>query len=51
MLSKKAFLSLLALFTGGFVPINLIVLSFGYAQYFKKITISLIYINELSWAS
>ncbi|WP_339655277.1 hypothetical protein [uncultured Salegentibacter sp.] len=38
MLSKKAFLSLLALFTGGFVPINLIVLSFGYAQYFKGIT-------------
>jgi len=38
MLNKKSFLSLLALFTGGFVPINLIVLSFGYAQYFKGIT-------------
>jgi hypothetical protein len=35
MLSKKSLLTLLALFTGGFVPIHLIVLSFGYAQYYK----------------
>lgn len=35
MLQKKSILTLLALFTGGFVPINLIVLSFGYAEYYK----------------
>jgi len=38
MLKKKSLLTLLALFTGGFVPIHLIVLSFGYAQYYKGIT-------------
>jgi len=35
--NKKSLLALLALFVGGFVPIHLIVLSFGYAQYFKGI--------------
>jgi hypothetical protein len=35
MKSKKSFLTLLALFTGGFVPINLIVLSFAYSEYYK----------------
>lgn len=33
---KKSLLTLLILFAGGFVPIMLIVLSFGYAQYFKQ---------------
>jgi hypothetical protein len=37
MFSKKSFLTLLALFTGGFMPIHLIVLSFGYAQYYKGV--------------
>ncbi len=37
MFSKKSLLALLALFVGGFVPIQLITLSFGYAQYFKGI--------------
>lgn len=37
MLSRKSILTLLALFTGGFVPIHLIVLSFSYAQYYKGI--------------
>lgn len=31
----KPFLTLVALFTGGFVPIHLIVLSFGYSQYYN----------------
>lgn len=35
MFTKKQSLILLALFTGGFVPIHAIVLSFGYAQYYK----------------
>jgi hypothetical protein len=35
MFKKKTILTLLALFTGGFVPIHLIVLSFGYSQYYK----------------
>jgi len=30
------------LFTSGFVPIHLIVLSFGYAEYFKRITMGLL---------
>jgi len=33
--SEKNLFTLGALFTGGFVPIHLIVLSFGYAQYYK----------------
>ncbi|MFQ5677044.1 MAG: hypothetical protein ACE5G1_14205, partial [bacterium] len=33
--SKKSIITLLALFAGGFVPIHLIVLSFGYAEYYK----------------
>ena len=33
--NKKSVLTLLTLFAGGFVPINLIVLSFGYAEYYK----------------
>ncbi len=37
MFSKKSILTLLALFVGGFVPIQLITLSFGYAQYYKGI--------------
>lgn len=37
--NKKSILTLLVLFAGGFVPINLIVLSFGYAEYFKGQTI------------
>lgn len=32
---KKSFLTLVALFTGGFVPINIVVLSFGYSQLYK----------------
>lgn len=35
LLKKKSVLTLLALFTGGFVPIHLIILSFGYAEYYK----------------
>lgn len=34
---RRALLILLALFTGGAVPIQLITLSFGYAQYFQKV--------------
>ncbi len=34
---KKALLILLALFTGGAVPIQIVTLSFGYAQYYKGI--------------
>jgi hypothetical protein len=33
MLNKKAILTLLVLFTGGFVPIQLVTLSFWYSQY------------------
>jgi len=33
--NKKSIITLIVLFAGGFVPINLIVLSFGYAQYYK----------------
>ena len=33
--NKKSILTLIVLFAGGFVPIMLIVLSFGYAEYFK----------------
>jgi hypothetical protein len=33
--NKKSIITLFALFAGGFVPINLIVLSFGYAEYYK----------------
>jgi hypothetical protein len=36
ILKKKSVLTLLALFAGGFVPINIVVLSFGYAEYFKQ---------------
>lgn len=35
LLKKKSIITLLVLFAGGFVPINLIVLSFGYAEYYK----------------
>lgn len=35
LLKKKSVLTLLALFTGGFVPIHIVVLSFGYAEYYK----------------
>ena len=34
MLKKKSILTLLALFTGGFVPIQLVTLSFWYSQYY-----------------
>lgn len=34
MLNKKSILTLLVLFTGGFVPIQLVTLSFWYSQYF-----------------
>lgn len=34
---RRAFLILLALFTGGAVPIQLITLSFGYSQYYQEI--------------
>lgn len=34
---KRSLLALVALFAGGFVPIHLIVLSFGYAQYYKGV--------------
>jgi uncharacterized membrane protein YeaQ/YmgE (transglycosylase-associated protein family) len=37
MFSKKSYLTLLALFLGGFVPIQLITFSFGYSQYYKGI--------------
>jgi len=33
--NQKSILTLLALFVGGFVPIHLILLSFGYAEYYK----------------
>lgn len=33
--NQKSLLTLLALFTGGFVPISLILLSFGYSEYYK----------------
>jgi hypothetical protein len=36
LLKKKSVLTLLALFTGGFVPINIVVLSFGYSEYYKE---------------
>ena len=35
LLKKKSVLTLLALFTGGFVPISIVLLSFGYAEYYK----------------
>lgn len=35
MKTKKSLLTLVALFTGGIVPIQLIVLSFGYSEYYK----------------
>ncbi|MFQ5639663.1 MAG: hypothetical protein ACE5IR_16895 [bacterium] len=35
LMHKKSILTLLVLFAGGFVPIHLIVLSFGYAEYYK----------------
>jgi hypothetical protein len=35
VINKKSVLTLLALFAGGFVPIHIIVLSFGYAEYYK----------------
>jgi len=35
LINRKSIIALLALFAGGFVPINLIVLSFGYAEYYK----------------
>lgn len=34
---KRTFVILTALFAGGFVPIHVVVLSFGYAQYVRKI--------------
>ncbi len=34
--SEKSILTLIVLFAGGFIPINLIVSSFGYAQYYKE---------------
>lgn len=34
---RRAFFILLALFTGGFVPIQLVTLSFGYSQYYKEV--------------
>lgn len=39
LLNKKTILTLLVLFAGGFVPIHLIVLSFGYAEYYKGQTL------------
>jgi len=36
LIKKKSIFTLLALFTGGFVPISLIVLSFGYSEYYKQ---------------
>jgi len=35
LLKKKSALTLLALFAGGFVPIHIVVLSFGYSEYYK----------------
>ncbi|MBC8198393.1 MAG: hypothetical protein H8E60_10975 [Candidatus Marinimicrobia bacterium] len=35
MLNKKSILTLIALFTAGFVPIQLVTLSFAYSQYYK----------------
>lgn len=35
LLNKKSVLTLFALFMGGFVPISIVVLSFGYAEYYK----------------
>ena len=35
LLKKKSVLTLLALFAGGFVPINIVVLSFGYSEYYR----------------
>lgn len=35
-MNRKSKLTLVALFTGGFVPIMIVVLSFGYAEYFKQ---------------
>lgn len=35
LLSKKAIITLLSLFAGGLVPIHLILLSFGYSEYYK----------------
>ncbi|PHR71084.1 MAG: hypothetical protein COA66_10205 [Arcobacter sp.] len=34
LMKEKSLLTLFALFTGGFVPIHLIVLSFGYSEYY-----------------
>ncbi len=39
MLNKKSILTLLALFTAGFVPIQLVTLSFAYSQYYKAETL------------
>ncbi|MBU2527577.1 MAG: hypothetical protein KKC03_13350 [Bacteroidetes bacterium] len=39
MLNKKNILTLLVLFTGGFVPIQLVTLSFWYSQYYKGETL------------
>lgn len=39
MFSKKSILTLLVLFTGGFVPIQLVTLSFWYSQYYKGETL------------
>lgn len=39
MLNKKSILTLLALFTAGFVPIQLVTLSFAYSQYYKGETL------------
>jgi hypothetical protein len=36
LLNKKAILTLVTLFAGGFVPIHLIVLSFGYSEYYRN---------------
>ena len=33
--SKKAVITILTLFAGGFIPIHLILLSFGYSEYYK----------------
>lgn len=39
MLNKKSILTLLVLFTGGFIPIQLVTLSFAYSQYYKGETL------------
>ncbi|MEE9167485.1 MAG: hypothetical protein V3U24_08530 [Candidatus Neomarinimicrobiota bacterium] len=39
MNKKRAFLILVALFTGGAVPIQLVTLSFGYAEYVKDVSL------------